>query len=186
MAHWFDRLAQPHTRRTTLKTAALAGAALVLPLGRVPQAWGSKQEPCFQPCASAASTRLDTDWNACNKALGYKSIGAYAIYATTLAPPLFLGFLAGSGYHAFVCQNQANIDWRRRTLRCEQADCGDQQKYPGGKPAVTPQQCDPVYQYPCNGGCCSNGSDCCPCYHPDGSNVCATSGACAGVCTNYP
>ena len=56
MEHWFDRLAQPHTRRTALKTAALGGAALLLPFGRLARAGAFTAEPCYSACLEGGIT----------------------------------------------------------------------------------------------------------------------------------
>jgi hypothetical protein len=66
MEHWFDALSQTRSRRTVLKCAALAGAALVVPAVRVPRAAATEREPCFVPCQQAAAARWDKAIDQCH------------------------------------------------------------------------------------------------------------------------
>ena len=108
--HWFDTLSRPRTRRSTLKTAALAGAALILPGIRTPQAWATDSEPCFQPCLKAANQQLIETRAACD--------GVAAAAAVWHAPlgitPSGLLALLGNGVAYRACRSGAPLVWHRR------------------------------------------------------------------------
>src|SRR5450755_3749815 len=104
MEHWFDRLAQPHTRRTALKAGALAGAMLVLPNSRLPQASATTAEPCFQVCAAAAATAYNAQNANCIRLFFQSSAGA--ILTFSVLP--WLGDLLG-----WDCQSSNELNWHR-------------------------------------------------------------------------
>jgi hypothetical protein len=159
--HWFDALSRPHSRRTVLKGAALAGAALVVPGVRVPRASATEREPCYVPCGRAAAD----DWA---KGVGTCATKTYTLVsqggASLLYGQIVLAglFALGGGATAASCLASAELDYHRKTLACRGSECGDGSKYPGGavqKPP--PPKCDPMREKVCGDICCNVITDCC-------------------------
>lgn len=180
MEHWFDRLSQPHTRRATVKAAALAGAALVLPVGRLPLAWATKAEPCYADCYQAAVTKWKSDNAECARARNQGQVRSNYV-------SLLLGSDAGStlrsltSARAISCDAFANVAWHQAAFNCKQPECGDPGLYPGGNaPGPAPGQCDPTQEIPCGDGCCNNIAECCQC--GGGRVQCCATGRCGSCC----
>ena len=178
MDHWFDRLAQPHTRRTMLKAGALAGAALFLPAGRMPRAWATTGEPCFKPCNDAAGKEFSSTRNGTCKAVA--------------GPQLFTGLLGiGSpsgvilfyqGAFSFLnCLSNAELDWHRATEACRGSECGDRATYPGGQAPRKPSPKCPG-AVPCGDDCCDVVAQCCPCSTVESGYICCASNASCDCC----
>jgi hypothetical protein len=179
VGHWFDRLAQPHTRRTTIKAAALAGAGLLMPLGKAPIARATTTEPCFNACVEENYVVWKMDDDACTANFGGGSRAGYVTLLSAGAPSLVFLLNASKG---LGCYANANAAWHKAALRCHQPDCGDPGLYPGGNapghPPPPPGGCDPGYllcgDYCCNLSyatcvgckgqpiCCRIGGNCCP------------------------
>jgi hypothetical protein len=170
MEHWFDRLAQPHTRRTALKAGALAGAMLVLPNSRLPQASATTSEPCFKPCVAAAGTAFDAQNANCNNLL----FGGAGILVTGSFIQQWLSILSG-----WDCQSRAELTWHHAVDACRGSQCGDPAKYPGGQlPKPPPPKCTPCYDVPCGDNCCSIVAECCLCPKTGGYSCCAAGAQC--------
>jgi hypothetical protein len=161
MEHWFDALARPQSRRTVLKGAALAGAALVVPGVRVPRASATEREPCFRPCQRAATER----WNSGIDSCSFRTHTLVAQYGGSL---LYGQLVAAAllGYAALAtegsCLASAELTYHRDSLACRGSECGDGAKYPGGatqKPP--PPKCDPMREKVCGDICCNVVTDCC-------------------------
>lgn len=141
--HWFDRLSRPHSRRTVLKAAAVAGAALVLPNVRVPRASAAQRPPCFATCRQLAFDAWRKNRDDCKNT----------------------GFLKGAVLVLFFqedlmdCIARGGATWHRDMLDCEEPECGDPGKYPGGnKPRTV---CTPNEEFQCGDICCNVVTDCC-------------------------
>jgi hypothetical protein len=170
MAHWFDRLAQPHTRRTTLKAGAIAGAMLVLPLSRSPQAQATTTETCFQPCVTAAGTAWKAQVRNC-QGQGLVGGGALAGGQYVVA---FLNLL--SGVH---CLSSADLSWHEAVEACRGSECGNPSKYPEGQaPRPPAPKCTPGFDVVCGDRCCSIVAECCPCNADPSGYCCCAAGKC--------
>jgi hypothetical protein len=170
MAHWFDRLAQPHTRRTTLKAGVIGGAMLVLPLSRSPQAQATATEPCFKPCVAAAATAWTTRLNGCDRQvlISGVSVGTGQLVGS------FLGLL--SGWH---CVSGADLSWHEAVEACRGSECGDPAKYPYGQlPRAPGPKCTPGEEVECGDRCCSIVAECCPCSADSSGYCCCAAGKC--------
>lgn len=177
MAHWFDALARPHTRRTALKAAGFAGAALLLPL-RAPQTAGAlTAEPCYRPCMDLAQAAQNQAGELCDKHYGIKGFGESA--------PLVGGLLTSLRNDRWIyCKALANTRAHTAKYHCaSDEECGDPSRYPfGGAPTPVPVSnpacgegkfvdcgdqpcCNLAYAscVGCSGGpvCCRNGGNCC-------------------------
>ena len=185
MEHWFDLLAQPHTRRTTLKAAALAGAALVLPLRRTSSAWATTREPCYSACLHEGAIEWDNATDACQRAFGS---GVGKTYVATLAafgPGLVLGALYGA--RAISCKADAEAGYHQAVVECRQPQCGDRAKYPGGnapgRVPGPPPKCVPALEIACGDICCNatGNPECCLC-PKTGMYQCCAAGRNCGCC----
>jgi hypothetical protein len=175
MAHWFDQLAQPQTRRTAVKSAALAGAALLLPIGRTSSALATVEEPCYVDCLKEAKAVFDVDDAACAKQFGAASYAEIA--------PGVGGLLKSLRRERWLgCRAVASCRWHQTIIDCRfKPECGDREKYPGGNaPATRPPDggcgegyvlcdgycCGTAYAFcqGCNGKgiCCRINGNCCP------------------------
>jgi hypothetical protein len=187
--HWFDRLARPHDRRSLLKAALGAGAAITLPQLRtgVSAAAVAGQLPCYKPCLQAAADAWSQERDACRT---YDQVGQATNLFThflTLGP---VGTTAWTWNAVFVgagfigCVTTAELHWRRNNMRCQGSECGDPVKYPGGVAPGQPKgQCDPTFEVLCGDKCCdiSNGkAECCHC--AGGTDICYAVGACDAAC----
>jgi hypothetical protein len=110
MEPWFDRLAQPHTRRTTLKAVVLGAAALVLPNIRVPQARATTGEPCYKPCVGAAGKAWDSQERNCD-ALAKGGVIQLLLIGSVIQ--VWLGNLARCD-----CASRAELTWHRAVEKC--------------------------------------------------------------------
>lgn len=164
MEHWFDRLSQPHTRRATIKAGVLAGAALVLPVGRLSSA--AAAAPCFNACQQESVSQWQTDLDACAQAFDRGQAIAYANLFGGLGPAAVLSGL--SSWKAVNCSAKAQTNWHMNSLSCSEPQCGNPQKYPGGNPPGQVPVCtDPGY-VPCGPSardCCGppDLAECCSC-----------------------
>lgn len=134
MEHWFDALTRPQTRRTAVRSAVVAGAALLLPIGRLPSARAEAAEPCYVPCLQLANAQQEVDDGACSKRFGTRSWAESAPFAGGLLTRLRNERWTG-------CNAVASCQWHEATVRCRfQPDCGDKTRYPGGAaPTPVPQ-----------------------------------------------
>jgi hypothetical protein len=176
MEHWFDRLARPHTRRATLKAAALAGASLTLPLGRPLLAQASKSEPCFNFCAADAFDKWQDAKKVC------KGTAAANAFATIFAPLGPIGVVLAFVHDVEIgsCLSSAEVHWHRDIESCNAPQCGNPTKYPGGRePGQPPPACDPQQEIVCGDRCCNIVTECCAC---KGGYVCCASGRNCGCC----
>jgi hypothetical protein len=131
MAHWFDTLARPHTRRTALKSAGLAGAALLLPIGRTPAADADLNEPCNALCRDRAEAAKEQADEVCAQRFGVRGfgeVGSGGIFT-------IIRHERGIG-----CKAEARTRNHTARYRCDHLnDCGDPEQYPNGAPPpVTP------------------------------------------------
>jgi hypothetical protein len=171
MEHWFDRLAQPHTRRTALKAGALAGAMLVLPNSRLPKASATTGEPCFYPCVEAAKTACRAQRANCGRNIDGGLVG---LVATASVIQGFLVPLVG-----WNCLSSAEITWHRAVDACQGSQCGDPGKYPGGQlPKPPPPKCTPGFDVACGDRCCSVAAECCACSADPSGYCCCAAGKC--------
>jgi hypothetical protein len=125
--HWFDRLAAPHTRRQGLR-AALAAAALTLPLGRSAQALadnpqsGGDPHACQKGCFYTAHRIFAASSDSCLRN------GLFGFYAGDTAA-VFYGQvfgLVGAGVNlvgALGCLEGARLHQKARQYDCLQPDC---------------------------------------------------------------
>jgi hypothetical protein len=129
MAHWFDSLARPHTRRTALKSAGLAGAALLLPIGRTPAAYADVFEPCRVPCLNLADAAKEQEDEVCAQRFGVRGFGEVGSGGI---------FTIIRRSHGIACKADARANNHAARYRCDQLDdCGDPARYPNGA-APTP------------------------------------------------
>lgn len=165
MEHWFDNLSRPHSRRTTLKAAVVAGVALIVPGVRTSRAWATQNEPCYKACVVAAANQwIDED------ALCFGAFTGTAFVNALLASTgIGLLGLLGTGFNFRKCVSLAELAWRRRTLACRGSECGDTEKYPGGK--APKRKCDPDQEVPCGDDCCNSFKVCCHCKN-GGNYIC--------------
>ncbi len=182
--HWFDRLARPHTRRTTIRVAALAGAGLMLPIGRLPSASATTREPCYSACLEEAATKWKSDKAVCANLFGdaLSTAASYAELLTGAAAAHLLLMLRNS--QALNCKAEANINWYKAVEACRAPQCGDKTKYPGGNApakAPPPPQCTPNEEKACGDICCNVSSDCCFC-SSTGRYQCCAAGQCSSCC----
>jgi len=186
MEHWFDRLTQPHTRRTTLRAAAIGGAALFLPLGRFSLARAFKAEPCYNFCTDEAHAQWTADVEACGAAFSPNKTPGYVRFVTGLAPGASTVFQSLQRARWIGCLAKADTTWHGTFLGCGSLpDCGDPTKYPGGNPPATlpgKANCDPTQEVPCGPGCCAAvGAQCCTCAS-SGEFKCCAVGKCDSCC----
>jgi hypothetical protein len=171
MAHWFDRLAQPHTRRTALKAGAIGGAMLVLPLSRSPKAQATASEPCYRPCVVAASTAFSAQASNCQ----VEALTSIAVLGQFQIIPGFLGALA-----SWKCRSSADLTWHEAAEACRGSECGNPAKYPYGQlPRVPGPKCTPGEEVECGDRCCSIVAECCPCSANSSGYCCCAAGKCA-------
>jgi hypothetical protein len=174
MEHWFDRLAHPHTRRTTLRTAALAIGALALPNRLLPAASATAQEPCYKPCVDAAKQGFSGTKNGVCKALAGPTLFAGL---TGLGTPVGVIVELAGAWQWTSCLGSAELSWRRAIDACRGSECGNPSKYPGGsEPAPPPPTCDPTQQIRCGDHCCNIVDKCCQC-QADGAYICCSAGS---------
>jgi hypothetical protein len=182
MDHWFDRLTQPHTRRTALKAGALAGALLVLPARSLPKAWATGTEPCYKPCIDAAAKQWsDTRNGACKAASGSVFFGAlWFAMSGQLGPAVAHAF---AGYGTAGCLADAELAWHRAIEQCRGSECGDPSKYPGGQaPRPPAPKCTAGEEFACGDTCCNVVNECCPCAKVPSGYTCCAAGRCASCC----
>jgi hypothetical protein len=171
MAHWFDRLAQPHTRRTTLKAAALGATAIALPNLRLPPARATTGEPCFQPCVNAANQAFDAQAKICGR---QDSLNYAGSLLTASAATFFLGSLV-----LWNCASSVQLSWHQAVDSCRGSNCGNRGKYPGGPaPTQPPPKCTPGYDVVCGDRCCNVVAECCACSADPSGYCCCAAGKC--------
>jgi hypothetical protein len=176
MEHWFDRLAKAHPRRTTLKAAALAAGALVAPGVRLPRAWATTNEPCFKPCAAAASAAFAKDRNTCDRIVGAGYLG----FALGPVPGVVMALVGQN--NALQCSAASELNWYKATNACRGSECGNPAKYPGGAtspPPPPPSGCVESGGLICGDKCCNATGDpeCCRC-PKSGEYQCCAHGSC--------
>lgn len=182
MEHWLDRLAKRQTRRATLKAAGVAGATLVLPLGRLTSASASSKEPCFLDCLLEGNTQWLKDNAACEQYYSPRSAASYVdILGGVVYGTVMLSLLAGK---RVSCRAAANAAWHKAVIECRRPQCGDRAKYPGGNapvavctgygPGYIP--CGPTPQDCCDGA----NAECCQC--KSGKLICCRLGAECSCC----
>jgi len=176
MEHWFDSLSRPHTRRTTLKAAAVAGAALVLPALRTPRASATDKEPCYTACAAAAAKQWNDTDNLVCKPIGVESALSFL---NLISHPDLLAMVS-RGLPLANCMASAELHWHRDMLACRDPDCGDSAKYPGGKVKKPAPKCTPIEEKRCGDICCYVTTDCCL---KNGEYVCYAAGHDCGADT---
>lgn len=126
--HWFDRLTAPHTRRQGLR-AALAGAALTLPLGRSASALadnpqsGGNPYACQKGCFYTAHRTFSASMEGC---LSQASGAGYAVgIAGGLYGQIFpaLGYAGGKLIRASLCAERARLVQKATQYDCLQPGC---------------------------------------------------------------
>jgi hypothetical protein len=171
MEHWFDRLAQPHTRRTALKAAALGATAMVIPNVRLPQARATTGEPCFKPCVDAAGKAFDAQAKVCDR---NDSLSVAGSLLSTSVVQFWLGNLV-----LWNCVSSAELSWSRAVDSCRGSECGNRGKYPGGQaPKPPPPECTPGSDVVCGDRCCSVLAECCACSANPSGFCCCAAGKC--------
>ncbi len=181
MAHWFDALARPHTRRAALKAAGLAGAALVLPIARAPSAYATDTEACYVPCLNLAQAVQEQDDGACTKRFGVRSFAESTPYVGGLLTSLRNERWTGCNAVA-SCRNHEAI------VRCRfQPNCGDPAQYPNGAaptpvPVTVPNpNCGPGNYVMCGDQpCCDLANASCVSCPNTGAVCCRNGGNCCG------
>jgi hypothetical protein len=125
--HWLDRLAAPHTRRQGLR-AALAGAALTLPLGRAttaladnPQS-GGDPHACQKGCFYTAHATYAATINNCLSTAG---AGGYGLIGAGLYGQLLVGFAQAGAklIQASLCADRARLVQKATQYDCLQPNC---------------------------------------------------------------
>jgi hypothetical protein len=145
MSHWFDTLARPHTRRTALKSAGVAGAGLLLGIGRPPAARADSNEPCYLPCLEIALGTRELNQERCDKLYGQTSKAEYL--------PIVGGILnLIHDWRYASCRADASTRFAAANGRClYEPECGDPKSYPGGAAPipvpVKPPGCGPDSRY---------------------------------------
>lgn len=162
MEHWFDRLSQPHTRRSALKAGLAAlSAGVALPAFRPQLAYGTDREPCFLPCMAAVVKRANESVNGCEQLDALRHFNVLnAAHAPGGALTEILEYAAFAG-----CLASSELGLAAGALGCRAEECGDRAKYPGGTvppPAKPKPVCDPITEALCVDVCCSVTSICCP------------------------
>ena len=165
MEHWFDSLSRPHTRRTTLKAAAVAGAALFVPALRASRAWAIESEPCYKACVTAAGAQMREDEFSCGVLLSAAAESGLSLAGSPIGVLAFVG----SGIGFLRCHSGAQLAWRRHVLACRGSECSDPKKYPGGKAPA--KVCDPTQEIKCGDDCCNSLKVCCQCKN-GGTYIC--------------
>ena len=137
MEHWFDDLSRrPQTRRTVMKAAAVAAGALIVPGLRTPRARATGTEPCFVPCNEAAAKRWRNQQKSCGSDPTYLlAIGGAAGPLSVIAVLQLVNQLR--------CMSSVEVDWHRDVIACRGSECGNSEKYPGGKVPKPKPKCDP-------------------------------------------
>jgi hypothetical protein len=176
---WFDRLAAPHTRRQSLKAAALgvAGAAAAsLPLaGPVAKAAGANPAACRKGCTWTASQEFVKASQSCGHYFLAESFdGGFLNFIS--GGPLLVGI--GNvvyGNRIRRCLDRARYTFDGELTICEQPNCPGFDPHGEGGPCETckpPLYCNPCQAlesgyiccvYPegdCHGDCCTVGSGC--------------------------
>jgi hypothetical protein len=178
--HWFDRLSQPHTRRTMLKAGAVAGVALVLPAGRIPKAWATTGEPCFKPCTDAAAKDFRATRSGTCDPIGGGSLLVGAIGLGSI--PGFASQVVN--YMNWLnCLGNTELNFHRAVESCRGSECGDPAKYPGGQtPRKPPPKCTAGSEVVCGDICCDIISQCCPCSTVEGGYICCAGNANCDCC----
>jgi hypothetical protein len=180
MEHWFDRLTHPHTRRTMVKSSALAGAALLLPGIRPSAVRASTSEPCFKTCRQIAKTDWKANEDACIRDHKLKQGRVYLSLLIGGGPAVLTAFIVAN--EGLSCLNGSDMAFVSEMQQCRQPQCGDPGKYPGGNapvaicrdPGWVPCGPDPI-------GCCdSSNAECCQC--SNGDLVCCRLGANCSCC----
>jgi hypothetical protein len=167
--HWFDRLSRPHTRRTHLKTALAAGAALTLPFGRLPSARADNGQLCFNYCLTDAADKFAQADDACNRNRDRGYYSGLLTFGWGIGTVTSIWATAGSQAGSFIayrqCRNNAELANLKAAQQCEKPSCGDPAKYPGGGRPVgsgpPPVDCPPEYGVLCGGYCCAHQFQCC-------------------------
>lgn len=142
--HWLDRLAAPHTRRQGFK-AALAAAALTLPLARAAPAHADDPHACQDGCLWTNGKNFSDNYNACKNGSSFLSW-----YALTFGPGALLGParpLSGpDNRFTAKCLDVAAIVGRSGAWQCIQDNC------PGFEPSAHNGPCE--YCAAAGGTCC--------------------------------
>lgn len=151
MSHWFDTLARPHTRRTALKSAGIAGAGLLVGFKRAPAALADTDEPCYLPCLQFTLVTREGQDEACEKRYGHESKDEYVPFIGAVR---FV--LRNERY--FRCKGLASTQFNQAKGRCfSEAECGDPVKYPGGALPTPAPGCGPGGNYvACGDNPCCN------------------------------
>ncbi len=160
-----------------LKAGAVAGAALILPAGRIPMAWALTSDPCFKPCTTAAAKAFASTRNGTCK---------------LMAAPFFAGLLALGTPESTIllfrgandfnnCLGNAELDWHRAVEACRGSECGNPATYPGGQAPRKPQPKCPG-AVPCGNDCCDIVAQCCPCSTVESGYICCASNANCDCC----
>ena len=138
--HWFDSLSRTRTRRTALKAAAGAGAALLLPSIRVPSASATPEEPCFKTCNDAAGIALDSIKNGfgsdgCKHFVPVAGVAALSGNVGLGGVLLLLGAARFAG-----CLDSAGCPGTGRCSRAAARSAATQRSIPAGEGWLSPQR----------------------------------------------
>ncbi|HEX4305716.1 MAG TPA: hypothetical protein VHZ54_06760 [Solirubrobacterales bacterium] len=180
--HWFDRLAEPHTRRSSLKgmAAGLLGAAAgaTLPGALAPESAQAAESPiaCRKGCLWVADQIWSDGVVDCSVLGGFQHTLGNAIHWTLTANPLVIPI--------------ANMIWAGQSQRCMDSYAGEYAKAsapclsnfcPGFDPKAgkhAPCACAPGdFCYPCAAS--DNGYLCCIYPPGDCHGDCCSVGTCA-------
>ena len=176
MEHWFDRLSRLQTRRTMLKGAVAAGAAVAVPALRLPNAWATPDEPCFKPCNIAAVTKWNSTLTSGGPG-GCKEGPLHGLLGSVLTGPVSGAVLVVIGLaREASCHSSAELTYHRDALACRGSDCGDPGTYPFGTVPGPKAHCDPAQEIACGNTCCNNLDKCCQC-QADGAYICCSAGS---------
>lgn len=157
--HWFDRLTRPHTRRQAFK-AALAGAAMTLPLARPAPAIAANAGPgaCRKGCQWTNHRQADEAFSKCRNNFLYQYPHAVFL-AFYKFPPAGIAEAVKLISDKQQCDDRALIAKKLRHYECLQPNC------PGFDPESKLGPCEPCSAVPGCACCASatsfNGYDFC-------------------------
>jgi hypothetical protein len=144
--HWLDRLAIRYTRRQALKAGALGGAALTLPLIRVPTARATGTDACYKGCNWTAHHNSSNSYSAC--VAGATGSAVVRTAYVLISIPLFVGSFGQQVRETNRCADMSIMQLKAGQYDCLQPTCNGFDPKTHGGPCSS---CGGAY-------CCPNSS----------------------------